>query len=214
MHRLPNARAASLEIVRFLGKIGSLAILGLCLVESPLAAQPIDSQRVQKAIDMAVRFLTVNQLPDGGWDVYRGYPGGVTGLVTLALLNSGLPPEHPKVSLGLDYLNRQELDKTYTVSLQTMAFCAANPNKYARVIERNTAWLIEQQLPNGGWGYGEDQGGTGDPSNSQFALLALHEAQRRALVYRRVNGARSLERPRVLVQCTECGWQFFVLGQR
>ncbi len=160
------------------GFLASVGILGLWWLTPPLPAQQVDAQQVQKSIDAAVRYFKTNQLPDGGWPPYREYQGGVTGLITLALLNAGLPPQDVNVARALDYLRSLELDQTYTVSLQTMAFCVANPNKYAQIIKRNTDWLIEQQLPNGGWGYGQDRGGTGDPSNAQFALLALHEAQR------------------------------------
>lgn len=78
---------------------------------------------------------------------------------------------------ALRYLALTELEMVYTVSLQTMAFCAANPNKYAPQIQRNAQWLADAQLDHGGWSY-DQRGGGGDPSNSQFALLALHEAQR------------------------------------
>lgn len=157
----------------------SLSILAILLATSPAQAQSINSQRVQKAIDHAVRFLLSNQLPDGGWKEFdNAYPHGVSSLVVLSLLNSGLPPNHPDVARGLQYLSGRELKKTYTVSLQTMALCAANPNRYADLIRRNARWLIEAQLPDGSWTYGADTGGGGDPSNSQFALLALHEAQR------------------------------------
>ncbi|MCR9292144.1 MAG: DUF4159 domain-containing protein [bacterium] len=141
----------------------------------------VDSQAVSVAIREAREFLLRNQLNDGGWPEYRNYPLGVTALVTLALINSGLPPEHPDVARALQHLDSQELVQTYSVSLQTMAFCAANPNRYAVKINRNAEWLIRQQLANGGWDYGE-RGVSTDPSNSQFALLALHEAQRSGVV--------------------------------
>ena len=156
-----------------------IAILTILLTGPRLSAQSIDAAKVEKGIEKAVNFLLGDQLPDGGWPDHAQYPYGVTSLVTLALLNTGMPPEHPKVAKALANLDGQELSKTYTVALQTMAFCTANPNKYAPMIERNTKWLIAEQSPNGGWGYGGDRiGGYTDPSNSQFALLALHEAQR------------------------------------
>ena len=106
------------------------------------------------------------------------YPGGVTSLVVLALLNAGLPPDHPKVAAGLNYVRQRIADKTYSVALQSMAFCAANPSKYAAEIQRSTEWLVKSQSADGSWTYGERGGSNGDPSNTQFALLALYEAQR------------------------------------
>lgn len=135
-------------------------------------------QQVQAAIDRSISYLLGVQGSDGGWPEYTGYPKGVSCLVVLALLNAGLEPESPTISRGLSYISEDVLEKTYSVSLQSMALCAANPNRYARQIQRNTEWLIKIQSADGGWGYGDDSGGYSDPSNSQFALLALHEAQR------------------------------------
>lgn len=160
-----------------------LAFLTVCLTGQPLAAQPqaarVTASQVENSIEQAVRFLLANQLDDGGWPEYSAtYPDGVAALVTLALLNGGVDPAQPKLSKALQYLSGRELHKTYTVALQTMALCAANPNKYANQIRRNAEWLSRAQLGNGGWSYDANLGGGGDPSNSQFALLALHEAQR------------------------------------
>jgi hypothetical protein len=141
----------------------------------PIAVTP---ESVQSAIDRSVGFLLNGQREDGGWADYPDYPGGVTSLVVLALLNAGLPPDHPKVASGLNYSRQRVPNKTYSVALQTMAFCAADPAKYAPEIQRNTEWLAQAQARDGSWAYGDSGGANGDPSNSQFALLALLEAQR------------------------------------
>ncbi|MEZ6136764.1 MAG: DUF4159 domain-containing protein [Pirellulaceae bacterium] len=156
-----------------------LTILALVTLAVPAGGQEVTPAKVDQAIDAAVRFLLAGQQPDGGWSDYnKDYPQGVSALVALALLNAGLEPEAPVMSRALQHLASREADKVYTVSLQTMVFCLANPNKYAVQIERNAKWLIENQKNHGGWGYPQ---GSGDPSNSQFALLALHEAQRAGL---------------------------------
>lgn len=155
-------------------------------VTLPARAQPVTADQVEKAIERSVSFLLRDQLEDGGWPEFPNYPYGVTGLVTLALLNSGLEPDHPRVSRALQFLSGAELDQTYTVSLQTMALCAANPSRHAGVIRRNAEWLVRHQQDNGGWNYGT-QGPSTDPSNSQFALLALHEAQRTGLKFQDQN---------------------------
>jgi hypothetical protein len=145
----------------------------------PADGANLTPEMVQGSINRAVGYLLSNQQDDGGWSEHRDYPGGVTSLVTLALINAGLPPDHPKVARALQYLRQKSSEKTYSVSLQTMAFCAADPRKFAVELQRNVEWLINAQLPGGGWSYGSDRNsGEGDPSNSQFALLALHEAQR------------------------------------
>lgn len=155
-----------------------LTILAVLTFATPALPQEVTASNVDKAIQETVRFLLGAQLPDGGWPEFSTtFPAGVSSLVTLSLLNSGLDPETPTMSRALRHLAEQELDKVYTVSLQTMAFCAANPTRYAAQIERNAIWLAECQQDHGGWAYDKQRGG-GDPSNSQFALLALHEAQR------------------------------------
>ncbi|HVT30899.1 MAG TPA: DUF4159 domain-containing protein, partial [Lacipirellulaceae bacterium] len=71
------------------------------------------------------------------------------------------------------------LDKTYTVSLQTMVLCAAEPKRDMLLIRRNAQWLEAHQIKDGprkgAWSY---PGPGGDNSNSQFAVLALYDAQR------------------------------------
>ncbi len=144
----------------------------------------ITPQAVQQMIDKSVEALFTMQFQDdGGWPEVGGQNGGVSALALLSLLNAGVPPQQANVARGLGYLSRIETDSTYSVSLQTMAFCAADPNKYMDKIERNVKWLIESQNDNGGWGYHYGRGGGTDPSNSQFALLALHEAQRSGVAF-------------------------------
>jgi hypothetical protein len=133
---------------------------------------------VQSAIDRAIDYLVGSQGNDGGWPEVQLYPRGVSSLAVLALLNAGFDLQSPVISRGLAYISEEDLDKTYTVSLQTMALCAANPRRYAAQIQRNAEWLMRVQSDDGGWSYGETIRLLSDPSNSQFALLALHEAQR------------------------------------
>jgi hypothetical protein len=69
----------------------------------------------------------------------------------------------------------------YATSLQTMVFCAADPKKYQVRITENARWLERVQKNDGPrrgmWAYSDRQGG-GDNSNTQFAMLALFEAER------------------------------------
>ncbi len=137
------------------------------------------AEKVEASLQRGVTFLLRKQHQDGAWDEVSTYPLGVTALCTLALLNAGVDPESQEIRNALDQLASRELVKTYSVALQTMVFCAANPNKYAGQIEANARHLMDRQLGGGGWGYGSRSGDSGaDPSNSQFALLGLHEAQR------------------------------------
>ena len=78
------------------------------------------------------------------------YDGGVTSLCTLALLNAGYGPRDPDVAAALRYLRRLgNPESTYATSLQTMVFCAAEPERDRALILRNVRWLEQIQLPAG-----------------------------------------------------------------
>jgi hypothetical protein len=146
------------------------------------SAAEITAEQVRLAIDNGVKFLTQQQKPNGNWDDYMGYPGGTTSLCTLALLNSGLKPSDPQIQKALTILRRYTPgpgSRTYVVSLQTMVFCRAEPEKDALRIRANVKWLQAMQVlegpSKGSWSY---PGSDGDNSNAQFALLALYEAER------------------------------------
>ncbi|HEX3871557.1 MAG TPA: DUF4159 domain-containing protein [Pirellulales bacterium] len=145
------------------------------------AQAEIDADKVRKAIDQGVDYLLRQQGADGTWTEYNGYPTGVTSLCTLALLTAGVPASDPHIQKVLTLLRKTKLPMTYSLSLQTMVLCAAEPKKDQLLIRSNVRWLEEQQLRSddkkGAWGYGGNHG-TGDNSNTQFAILALHEAER------------------------------------
>ena len=163
----------------------ALAALSIIAVMAPRAALaqpddgPIDAAQVLAAIERGVAYLKREQLPRGRWNEMGGYEGGVTALCTLALLNSGVGPDDPVVRQALTYLRGLQLDKTYTVSLQTMVLAAAEPKKDMVLIGRNVRWLEQNQIKEGprkgAWSY---PGPGGDNSNAQFAILALYDAQR------------------------------------
>jgi hypothetical protein len=148
------------------------------LAQQP-AGRPIDADQVLAAIERGVAYLKREQLPRGRWNEMTGYEGGVTALCTLALLNSGVEVDDPVVRNALNYLRALELDKTYTVSLQTMVLAEAEPKKDMLLIGRNVRWLEAHQIKEGerkgAWSY---PGPGGDNSNAQFAVLALYDAQR------------------------------------
>jgi hypothetical protein len=148
------------------------------------AAREITPDDVRKAIEGGTKFLKEHQKRDGSWPDWSmtHQPSGVTSLCTLALLECGIPVEDDSVRQALDYLRRQRPDRmraTYSVALQTMVLCRAKQPGDLTAIERNVEWLERHQLDRGAvagaWSYPE---GSGDNSNSQFALLALYEAER------------------------------------
>ena len=142
----------------------------------------VTAAQVKEAIETGCKFLEKQQNPDGNWPEYEGEPGGLTALCTLALLNSGRTKGDPTVAKALAYLERKSNPgRTYSASLMIMAFAQADPKAYKLSITRLANWLEAHQIRDndtkGGWTYSE-RGGRADNSNSQFALLGLHEAER------------------------------------
>ena len=87
-------------------------------------SQPITPQQVRDAISRGVKYLLDEQSASGRWIELSNYQGGVTALCTLALLNAGVPANHPQLKKSLDYLMTLppgDRSTTYGVSLQTMS---------------------------------------------------------------------------------------------
>lgn len=167
--------------------VACIALVAVIHNGTPAAAQVTDKD-VRQAIERGVEFLKENQNKTrGGWREIDAWPGGLSALCTLALLESGLEPSDPSVALALDYIRSfNKPDTTYSVSLRTMVLCAAEPKKDLLTIRQNAAWLESLQLTDataaerrlkGAWNYSQRLG-DGDNSNTQFAMLALNEAER------------------------------------
>lgn len=170
----------------------SAAVVAVALMAAlPARAAPPKPlvDQVREAIDRAVQYVRDQEAGKGDWEhvhpgLNMGFPGGVTSLAMLALLNSGVPPEDPVIQRGLIYLRGLKPEKTYVVGLQTMVFQAAGEPADKGRIQRNAAWLLENrklgdtgQLLGWGYGAGETRIRGPDNSNTQYALLGLHEAR-------------------------------------
>ena len=158
----------------------------LVLLVRPAGAQ-VTAEAVRRAVDRGRDYLLQRQQGDGSWPEGAHPRGGVTALVMLALLESGVKPDHPRIDHGLRYLRTirpsgtklQQGANTYVVSLQTMVFCLARPQEDLGRIKENVAWLEEAQIKTGAtagmWDYGTFKT-RGDNSCTQYALLGLREA--------------------------------------
>lgn len=161
------------------------AVIGLTADASARAG--VTAKEVENAIKAGVHFLKQQQRDDGSWnDVDNDAHTGTTSLVTLALLTAGEPVNSPTISKALDFLRRfgpNELKSTYAVSLQTMVFAAAQPDRDQLKLAANVEWLTgaqirpgDRQLWPGSWSYSSFKNRHGDNSNSQYALLGLNAA--------------------------------------
>ena len=170
------------------------AILVLLLLVAPAsAAEPREAlvDQVRDAIKQGKQYLIKQQTPRGDWELEAALasarPGGMTALALLALLHSAEPLDNKDykkdqvdevIRKGIAYLKGVPQELTYVVSLQTMVYCLAGEDK--QLIERNVKWLLDARQMSGGkllgWTY-HARGERPDSSNTQYALLALHEAQ-------------------------------------
>ncbi len=156
----------------------------ILLVPSVAAAEEITPGKIGTVIERAADWLIRQQNPDGTWQAAMRTDEtvvGATSLVVLALANAGVPADDPAMQKALDWIRRQEPKDTYSVSLQTQALAMVSPQTDLPILERNVRWLENAQTADGqaagAWSYGASRGG-GDNSNSQFAILGLHEAER------------------------------------
>lgn len=178
---------------RLRGAIGALLTLAFLAGDGGQALGAVTHEQVERAIREAVRYLKKEQNKDtGGWKDYNGGDGrwktGTTSLATLALLTAGEPTDSPTIRSALDYLRRwgpDQLNCTYTVSLQTMVYAAADPKNDLNRIVANVQWLERAQIKPadgipwpGAWTYDLEKRshGQADNSNTQYALLGLHTA--------------------------------------
>jgi serine/threonine protein kinase len=141
--------------------------------------------RSAAVIEKASKYLLSQQRDDGSWDAMGSADKriGATALVMLALSNAGVRAEQPAMRRALDWLRQQEPDDTYAVSFQTLILAMIAPEADRAILGRNVNWLelaqVKQGPGSGSWSYTQkNAAGAGDNSNSQFALLALHEAAR------------------------------------
>ena len=121
--------------VRLWGSVLSLAFWCVLLC-APEANSAVTREEVERAIHDGVAYLREKQRDDGSWpDVDNEAHTGTTSLITLALLTAGEPANSPTITRALDYLRNfgpDQLKSTYAVSLQTMVFAAAQPERDAR----------------------------------------------------------------------------------
>lgn len=132
--------------------------------------------KVNKAIEKGVKYLGKKQRKDGSWQYRhkRGYPAGETALTMLTLLEAGVDKESPVMKKAMNFLQKQEFQKTYTVAISIMAVermftPEEEHNKRGdyepdrrdlsreaeRWMIRAVAWLLKNMKKSGTWSYGK-----------------------------------------------------------
>jgi hypothetical protein len=166
---------------------------------APASQDPLVGQ-VNDAITRGKAYLRQHQVK-GDWDVAKmgtiDYPnGGTVSLALLALLTCGVgQDDQDALKKGLEVLRgiRPQMNggqiaagdatQTYQVSLATMVYALAGHPEDQERIQENVNWLLAARVVGKdgrreGWTYGKPNGDVWDASNTQYALLALHEGVR------------------------------------
>ena len=144
------------------------------------------ADEVRDAISQGIEALESRQNAKGQWPDVHSDRSGVTALCTLALINASDRPDTEAIKKGLEAIQAENNRSTYFVSLRVMCLANADPKgeKYLQAVQSDINWLERVQSASGGWSYARRgaAGGSPDSSNSQFALLALHEAAQMGVV--------------------------------
>jgi RNA polymerase sigma factor (sigma-70 family) len=130
-----------------------------------------------------IDFLKRKQTKEGNWEevtigALTDMEGGVTALVTLALLEAGVSAKDVAIRKAVDYLVKLPPKKTYVVGLQTRVLARVDAKKHEEQIQTNVDWLLENALKKDnklqGWSYPTNT--IADGSNTHFAVMGLHVA--------------------------------------
>ena len=116
-----------------------------------IAADHVTDGQVNDAVERMRGWLYAQQSADGSWEEgvkgtwkSKQPSGGVTALVTYALLASGESFQTPALARALDWLERAELKGTYAVALRAHVW-ARLPDAFRPKLEADVAWLRAAQ---------------------------------------------------------------------
>ncbi|MBA2114832.1 hypothetical protein HOV93_19990 [Planctomycetes bacterium FF15] len=135
----------------------------------PVSALTPDSPEVQKVVKAANGYLAAsgNHSRVGGKSV-----------IALALVKSGTPKDHPKITSAVDACKKfasqvptYKHDVVYDAGLALIFLCELDPFEYNREIQNLVTFFIKNQRAHGGYGYAENP--SGDNSMTQYAALGL-----------------------------------------
>jgi len=141
-------------IVRWAAGAGAIACVAGAGVVGSVAApagDPVTDQGVRDAVQRMRAWLYAQQRPDGSWEQgvkgtwkSKQPAGGVTALVTYALLASGESYQVPALTRALGWLERAEMKGTYAVALRAHVW-ARLPDAFGPELEQDVDWLRAAQ---------------------------------------------------------------------
>jgi uncharacterized protein DUF4159 len=172
-----------------------LAMLALLCAAAPVAAQTDLDKRIDAAIAAGLKWTWAQQKPSGLFSNLdpanvpetNRYPGDRTVMAMVSLAYAGFDPaKNADMKRGLKAMMELSLEKTYTAGFRIIALAEMyrqTSDKLLKTgirqgIKLDAAFLIDSQMANGAWYYYHlPRNKTWDFSNTQIAVLALHEAR-------------------------------------
>ncbi len=179
----------------------------------------VTDEDVDRAMAGIKRHLWSMQKPDGRWyGNGRLSEGSETAIVLYALLDSGESRNNAEIKKGLKYLVDVKTNNLYVIAVRTMVLSrvvtGVKDSPYLARLEQDVEWLTRNPKRakkwNGwAWGYSGPEC-DGDNSCSQFALLALWEADRAGIIKTRIKQhlIRNVEKTWLKRQRDDGGWTY------
>jgi hypothetical protein len=116
------------------------------------------------------------------WMPDRAAPEFYEEFTLYTLVHAGIGPGDPTVDALLDRALQKELKKTYHVACMAMALEAIDKQAYQKRIAQCAQFLVDNQLEDGGWGYG-------DPTN--LPPITVSEPKKKPVVTSSGSGSGS-----------------------
>lgn len=142
------------------------------------------------------KYFYDRQQGDGSWPDYHGErnKGGVTCIVTLALLVSGESMQHPQIQKALKFLRSTEITGTYAMSLRAHVWSYL-PDGFLPMLKDDAEWLLNASKKHelGLFDYTGNSSKRVDHSVAQYGMLGLWQASKRGIhvptqFWQRING--------------------------
>ncbi|MFP4106427.1 MAG: DUF4159 domain-containing protein [Phycisphaerae bacterium] len=147
--------------------------------------RPATDRRVSSAVGKAVDALLAAVGADGSFtEGDSAHQGGTTSLVILAALQAGEKADSPRLAKSLAYIQTVSPTTVYARSVRTLVYAKLPQKEYGKRLQADVDWLVRNQSPLGGWGFGPGHSTTivrprwTDMWNTQYAAMALDRASR------------------------------------
>jgi len=187
-------------------------LVGISLGRGPAStagAAELTAKQVLDAIERGQRYMLAQQDGDGSWGLSGALPlrykTGLTSVVLLALINSGMTIEDKRVENGIKFLRNLPEDEptgTYNIALTISALAAAKDGQRDKarllsLVQRLENLQVKNGENTGLWAYGfgarDSLQLAADRSNGQYAILGLRDAAHAGIPVSRETWRRALD---------------------